>query len=122
MGTNYYARENACPTCGKGNEIHIGKSSGGWTFSFHAVDEWETEEGVPIRSYKDWIRFLSKDNVKIFDEYGNECNLKYLKDLVESKRKEKHNHTLYCQNEYPTLYQSNFLDPAGHSFSEGEFS
>jgi hypothetical protein len=122
MGTNYYAKIDACPTCGHGKEIHIGKSSFGWTFSFHAVDEWKLPEmECGIRSYKEWLEFLSKPNVKIFDEYGVEKSLKEFKDLVESKRKEKMNHTIYCKREYPKD-DRNFLDSEGHSFSNGEFS
>ena len=52
MGTNYYTKTD------EGEELHIGKSSFGWTFSFHATDE--------IRSYEHWLKYL-KDR-KIYDE------------------------------------------------------
>lgn len=39
MGTNYYAKINICPTCRKPEEeIHLGKSSFGWQFSFQYND------------------------------------------------------------------------------------
>jgi hypothetical protein len=34
MGTNYYARTNECDKCGRYDEVHIGKSSAGWEFTF----------------------------------------------------------------------------------------
>ena len=59
MGTNYYARYNICKHCNRFDEIHIGKSSAGWQFSFHATHE--------IRSYKDWLNFFKKHKVVIYD-------------------------------------------------------
>ncbi len=46
MGTNYYHGVPPCSKCGHGVDIHIGKASHGWTFSFHGTDT--------IRSWKDW--------------------------------------------------------------------
>lgn len=108
MGTNYYAREGICKECGHAKkETHIGKSSGGWTFSFHASEE--------MRSAKLWYMFLNQKDVKIFDEYDEEISLEEFKKLVESKRNEKHNHA----REYP---KGCFLDSEGNSFHKGEFS
>lgn len=107
MGTNYYAREKICKCCGHAKkETHIGKSSAGWTFSFHSTDE--------IRSFREWIDFLTQDDVKIFDEYEKETSLKDFIKLVNSKKNEKHNHA----KEYP---EGSFLDPEGNSMSKGEF-
>ena len=93
MGTNYYAMENVCPHCNRGNKLeHIGKSSCGWTFSFHATYE--------IRSYKQWIEFLSKDGVKIQDEYGREISLEKFKELVENKKDAPHNHAKEVDSPY----------------------
>ncbi len=109
MGTNYYAREEICKECGHAKkETHIGKSSWGWTFGFHALDD--------IRSYKEWLMFLEQKDVKIFDEYNEEISLKDFKELVESKKKEKYNHT----KEHPD--EEHYLDAEGNSFGTGEFS
>jgi len=108
MGTNYYAREGICKECGVSKkETHIGKSSYGWTFTFHSTDE--------IRSYKEWIEFLSQKEVKIFNEYGDEVSLKDFKKMVSAKTDEKHNHA----KEYP---EGNYLDKEGNSMSPGDFS
>jgi len=110
MGTNYYARYNICEFCGRYDELHIGKSSAGWTFIFQAQ-----EDEITIKSYKEWIEFLLGEEIKIFDEYGDELTIVDFKDIIENKKKEKHNHT----KEYP---EGHFLDEEGNSFSEGEFS
>lgn len=108
MGTNFYAREEICKTCGHAKkEIHIGKSSFGWTFSFHASEE--------MRSAKLWYMFLSQKDVKIFDEYDREISFEDFKNYIDSKKKEKHNHA----KEYP---EGCFIDQEGNSFSEREFS
>lgn len=36
MGTNYHWRDQPCGHCGHYEEIHVGKSSGGWSFGFRA--------------------------------------------------------------------------------------
>ncbi len=133
MGTNYYARLDACPHCGRSDdELHIGKSSGGWTFSFRAHEN--------IRSWRDWQEFLAKPNVRIFDEYGEEKTVTEFTQLVESKRSEKFNHardvgvkdspySKYMREQYrrdsdffESRNPSDFLDPEGNSFSDCEFS
>jgi len=112
MGTNFYARINPCKTCGEAKEvIHIGKSSFGWTFTFHATEE--------IKSYKQWLEILSSKKVKIFDEYDREISLKNFKELVEDKRKSKYNHAIECKNDE---YDKSYLDEEGNSMSKGEFS
>ena len=109
MGTNYYARVEPCKTCGvPKQEIHIGKSSAGWTFTFHATED--------IRSYKDWLKFLSSKEIRIFDEYDREVSLKKFKDLVESKRNEEHNHA----KEYSG--GGSYVDNEGNSMSPHDFS
>lgn len=102
MGTNYYARVEY-------DEVtHIGKSSFGWTFTFHAT--------ASIRSYKQWLKFLEDNDVKISDEYGEEISIDEFKELVESKRGSQNNHTKDCQYEY------SYLDEEGNSMTLGEFS
>lgn len=108
MGTNYYMRIDPCKYCGSSNDIlHIGKLSGGWTFSFQAHDN--------IKSFKELIKFINSHNAEIYDEYEKKISLNNFKELVKSSKNEKHNHT----KEYP---EGSFLDEEGNSFSEGEFS
>ena len=70
MGTNYYFRKpltNYCEHCGRSDppeELHIGKSSGGWCFSLHVCPE----QG--IHTLDDWGAIWP--NGTILDEYGDE--------------------------------------------------
>jgi hypothetical protein len=108
MGTNYYAVNPKCDHCGHKPELlHIGKSSCGWTFSFHATKE--------LRSWKEWKEYL-KDR-EIEDECGEIILLSSLVETVLRKVNEKYSHA----KSFPDDGRS-FLDPEGHSFSEGEFS
>jgi hypothetical protein len=67
MGTNYYLHEKAdCECCGRPFEqLHIGKSSGGWCFSLHVIPE----EG--INTIEDWIAKWSAPGVQIRNEYND---------------------------------------------------
>lgn len=106
MGTNYYYNPNPCPTCGHGDEIHIGKSSAGWTFSFHGTEA--------IRSYTDWITvFLSGG--KITDEYDREKTVVEFRQMVSNKSGAKRNHA----KEFP---DDCWLDDDGNGFSASDFS
>lgn len=122
MGTNYYHRINICETCGRYDEHHIGKSSGGWTFSFHGQrdDDPDGLLGGKVVSIGDWRQRLKFG--PIFDEYGRHVDTEDFWELVE-KKKDGKNHTEYCRKEHPRFYiQTCWLDDEGNSFSEGEFS
>ncbi len=108
MSTNYYARYNICEGCGRYDEEHISKSSGGWTFTFHATEE--------IRSYGAWLDFLSQKDVEIFDEFGCKISRKDFHKLVLSKMDEPYNHA----KEHPD--DGSYLDEDGNSMSPYEFS
>lgn len=92
MGTNYYVRtapcENPCAHCNAPQEIHLGKSSAGWPFSFRAyreiADTGRSEIGPVADDYASWLRLL--DLGPIFDEVGLEFTRAELVDLIESKR------------------------------------
>jgi hypothetical protein len=122
MGTNYYHRTNICEHCNRYNEHHIGKSSGGWTFSFHGERNPESNSlGGVVISFSDWKSRLRKG--KIFDEYGDEISFNEFIELVEMKKDEKNNQTKHCRVSHPAYAKENcWLDEDGNSFSEGEFS
>lgn len=80
MGTNYYAKINACPCCGHTEEgVHIGKSSGGWCFALHVAPEYG------LTDWDKWQEFLTKPNVTIEDEYHTSISLRELKEVVENR-------------------------------------
>ena len=107
MGTNYYARYGTCSECGRGEEEHIGKSSVGWTFSFHAP--------FGVKSWKDWQEYLQREGVTIANEYNDILSFDEFRSVVEDRGEGLSNHSI----EYP---DGNFLDDEGYSFSNCAFS
>jgi hypothetical protein len=106
MGTNYYVKEN-CIHCKKSEEIHLGKSSGGWKFSFQYNDGQYYKN---ITEMKKWLK-----GKKIFDEYGKRCSQKDFWSLVKAKQHEVLSHA----EEYPS--ESDFIIN-GYSFTNCWFS
>lgn len=126
MGTNYYWHKNTCPTCGHSKEVfHIGKSSGGWTFSFQALRDYESPNKQPVLSVKDWKKVM-RSKGSIYDEYGALVSRKEFWALVQ--RKKEHPgaqvHATYVKKDYPgtRFAEESWLDEEGNSFSLGEFS
>ena len=79
MGCNYYAIDNFCSQCGRGEiQYHIGKSSIGRRFALHIDFE---IDGKKISCLQDWLDYLNKDTVKIINEYKEEITLS---DLVSN--------------------------------------
>lgn len=97
-------------------QLHIGKSSCGWTFSFQATEYY--------KSYKEILEFYetNKKCIQIQDEYGEKITIEEFKELVESKKSEPNNHYLYMQQEYPYDDYGDYLDEDGNSFSKLDFS
>ena len=81
MGTNYYTDgEKPCECCGRGGEeLHIGKSSGGWQFLFAPYP------ALGLTSWKAWREFLATRAIR--DEYGTSHTMDDFADLVDSKQK-----------------------------------
>jgi hypothetical protein len=77
MGTNYYVIKDKCECCKRSTrEYHIGKSSGGWAFSF---------QGYPwnkLTSWKAWKSFLADQAIE--DEYGEPVPYFDFVSMVES--------------------------------------
>lgn len=131
MGTNYYAHiytgnfivQHIKTQIGARAEyeLHIGKASCGWTFSFHS------EEEIPgvipeIKSWVGWQNILKEKHVFIKNEYDEVVSFQEFFDMVESKKTEKFNHTLKHADEYSPYASCPFLDEEGNSFSPGYFS
>lgn len=122
MGTNYYARTNICPHCGHYDERHIGKSSAGWTFSFHGYRPSVLDEQEPLLdSWNAWKDYLQQPGVKIFDECGDEVSCDAFVKMVEAKKSEAFNHTTYCRQNYAHSHNDE-LDDEGNSISYCDFS
>ena len=81
MGTNYYVKINYCEKCGRGDEIHLGKSSMGWKFSFQ-YNSGEFYKNV--FEMQEWLR-----DKRIKDEYGARISYKDFWEMIEKKQKIK---------------------------------
>lgn len=82
MGTNYYAKIKPCDHCGVSKEeLHIGKSSGGWKFLFAPYPEHN------LTTWKAWLRYLLSKDVTIRDEYGQDIHIDDFYDLVEANQR-----------------------------------
>ena len=79
MGTNYYLTEPACPTCGRQDELHIGKSSAGWCFSLHIIPE------RGINTLDDWRTLWDKPGWTISDEYGQKTSTEQIEDVITER-------------------------------------
>jgi hypothetical protein len=123
VGTNYYLKKKACECCGLRDDtqtIHVGKSSYGWSFSFH---------GIPgkIESEKDWKKKMEDESFELVNEYGEVVDHKWFWELVDNKRDDK-NHTKYCREDDEGFSREHgyrdcwYDDETGSSFSKGEFS
>jgi hypothetical protein len=76
VGTNYYLIKpegDPCEHCGRFDEEqrwHIGKSSGGWCFGLHVLEDYESPTGSTIDSLEKWKPLLYDPQFIIQDEYG----------------------------------------------------
>ena len=86
MGTNYYVTESAtdkCGTCGHisgGDELHIGKSSGGWVFLLNCYPDKE------ITTFADWIVFMADRRSWITDEYGDPVEFNEMIKIIAERK------------------------------------
>ncbi|MEU7170355.1 hypothetical protein ABZ949_02540 [Micromonospora tulbaghiae] len=79
MGTNYYWRDQPCGSCGRGDFLHVGKHSGGWSFGFRGYrhdpdDGLYSPVGRSIVSRLDWRLLLADRPGRLVDEYGKQVD------------------------------------------------
>ena len=105
MGTNYYAVKKKPRIVKVYDEIHLGKSSVGWKFSFQRQPEY-------YNNYEEFENFIlnNKDFI-VKDEYGHVIKPEDLLELIKQKQKEK-NHADF-------KYDQNVN---GYRFTDEEFS
>lgn len=115
MGTNYFVRTDECECCGRYEDLHIGKSSAGWKFSFQGYPD----RDPPLTSWKAWQEFLA--GAQIRDEYGRDHTLDDLRELVANKFDSTHCQTCFTEAQ-AYRRDSDYHDPEGHPFNDSEFS
>lgn len=101
MGTNYYVTPDPCPTCGRGETLHIGKASAGWKFGFAQYDEPE------LRTAAQWFAYLQAPGREIHNEYGERILADDLAKMIRDRQDEKRGGT--------ANYYERF-DPEGYRF------
>lgn len=120
MGTNYYWIENKCSSCGHAKgKWHIGKSSGGWAFTFQSLSKWDSPTGYPISSTACWRDVFKRDG-SIEDEYGESKSLVDFWAMVEAKKKGRQHAEEAKKGPYSD--DSCYVDSEGNSFVEASFS
>jgi len=105
MGTNYYAVKNR-PTTGQ--PLHIGKSSAGWLFCFHQINDTWNEPPVCWNTYtqvRDWLKkyTVESDDYVIMNEYDEIVSYNDFIEMVERKQTDEHcrsnkDNFRYCKN------------------------
>lgn len=81
MGTNYYIKENPCPTCGHGEEVHIGKSSAGWCFALRVYPD------KGINTLEDWKPLFENGNIRT--EYDSPVSPAEMLDEITNRSRER---------------------------------
>ncbi|MFF4489461.1 hypothetical protein ACFY0F_23680 [Streptomyces sp. NPDC001544] len=125
MGINYYVHTPACPNacehCSASEELHLGKSSGGWRFLHQAEADWPRDQ-----AYSLWLERAKSGEIR--DEYGRTVTLDELLAKIQAKQNGR-SHTAYDPEErrvhgsalYDSLRQSDF-DCDGYDFCDRYFS
>ena len=125
MGMNYYVKFKKRVVNQK--DLHIGKKSVGWQFSFQAHEENEYY-GIPeLKSFKDYKKFLKQHKKEIVNECDEPVKYKDFIRMIKNslKNKENLNHTDYVLNEFgerSCLGCDVFKDKKGYSFTYSDFS
>jgi hypothetical protein len=140
MSTNYYWRFNGCHCCERYDEVHIGKSSGGWEFCFRGYRSSSTSTEKDTVSWDDWKTRFSMEEGTIFDEYGSPVPLADFIELVEQHTAPgatwggsgrpllNHIDEILADRKYESSWPDyrnparHWKDNRGYSFSIGEFS
>lgn len=108
MGVNFYTKENDCRKCGRYDEIHLGKSSGGWQFSFNY------NGGRFYKNVEEMKKWTAHRIIN--DESGHNVTYKDFWSMVKRKQtKDNYNHA----EKYPSDTE-HVID--GYSFSDCDFS
>lgn len=103
MGTNYYVVPNR-PSVAE--PIHIGKSSMGWMFLFHDVNEPYRDVPIVWHSYeevKNWLQRYTVDTDKyvILDEYDGVVSFDEFINHIQEKQiscKNNPDNFTFCRN------------------------
>lgn len=139
MGTNFYWRDRPCGSCGRFDDIHVGKRSAGWSFGFRAYRHellnpnhpaWGHSHvspfGVPIRSRADWRTVFTTRTGALFDEYGKQISdpVMWLDGLIPPTPVQQRSEDSWERRGTYAMIdeQREWRDVEGFRFYAGEFS
>jgi len=121
MGMNYYVKFKDRKV--NQPDLHIGKKSIGWEFSFQGYEE-DTYYNTPqLLSKKEWFEYLFLNSDLIYNEEDKQIEfLEFVKIVLDSKKNtDNKNHYDYCKNSNYDLSDL-LLDEEGFSISLTDFS
>lgn len=103
MSTNFYLHRDPqnCGECGKPDreaEIHIGKRSGGWVFTWQGFDAKDAPNGNPLYDETTWREFLlaeANEGGRIEDEYGTPYSVAEFLEEVHAQHGLRRQHVEY---------------------------
>jgi hypothetical protein len=129
MGTNYYLEpvDATCPTCEADNsrQLHIGKSSLGWVFTWHGYRGEGRPVGRDLTTPTEWFTYLAEETGArkvIRDEYGVSLTPADLMRLVLAKRKPRENGDAPARHETPHSFGFEAVHVEGDDVLFAEFS
>lgn len=101
-------------------QLHIGKSSYGWTFVFQQQEIYDPTNKYTtlLNSYKSWKEFLTTAPVVIVNENNEEVDREEFFKMVEKKQNEIHPNI----EEKEQMKEVEYLDPKGYRIQTWEFS
>lgn len=124
MGTNFYAIYNKCEHCGRSDEMHLGKQSAGWRFTFQSIERYD----LKLTTARGWFAFLQQPGTFIEDEYGNKYTFDEFKKRVrffDGRSTAEWNglHYTGCTREQWTEWgKHDYKDDEGYDFCRVDFS
>lgn len=118
MGTNYYLITSACPHCGRGDErLHIGKSSYGWCFALHVIDEAWVEPEDRIAILDDWRKRWSAPGTRIVDEYGGVISTETMERIITERKGKPKDYPNEFYSSEEEFYRQNHAVPGPNNLS-----
>ena len=125
MGTNYYWRDSPCGTCKREDVIHVCKSRTNWRAYPHQPDDefnprWSPLDR-PILSLADWRAVFAERSGTLWDEYGGHIPdpVAWLDEVTPPDR--AYAARLRGWHARDLADGTDWFDPAGHFFHDGEF-
>lgn len=120
MGTNFYLLKDYCNHCGKGEEIHIGKTGKAFVFRGYRQEDHGNPALNPIASYIDWMFFIANSRWPIVNEYGEKITVEQLKAAIDKNPED--NQVEWIRKNKPEFSHEYFYDKDGYCFCWREFS